>query len=98
MHRAKSTICWSSRAICCALLSTGAVVVVAPPLLGRLAIDRLADGDEHAAESIATRTSPASAPGPPQRQRAEPPFHHLTIALLASVLITKNEGVVRRLR
>ena len=72
------------------------VVVVDPPLLGRLAIDRLAGGDEHAAESTAIRASPANTPGPPQRHRAELRFLHFTIALLASEPMTKNVLVVRR--
>ena len=86
---------WSLCADFCALLVVGVVVVVDPPLLGRLAIGRLGGGDEHAAESTATTVSPTSTLGLPQRQRAELRFLHFTIGLLA-VLITMNEGVVRR--
>ena len=83
MHRAYSTMCWSSSAICCALLSVDGVVVDFPGL-GRLATDRLGGGDEHAAESTAMRMSPANTPGPPQCPRAELRVLHFTIALLAS--------------
>jgi len=76
------------------LLSVGFVGVGDPPLLGRLAIDRLGGEDEHAAESTAIRAS-ANTPGPPRRHLAELRFLHFTMALLVSKPMTENVSVLR---